>query len=489
MSEIDFLYQKLVQAREVLKQEALKNLFRFTQYTMATFKPAQFHKHYYEALTNFAQGKIKKLMVFMPPQHGKSEGSTRRLPAYILGHNPDKKLAIVSYSAPKARKFNREIQRIIDTEEYVKIFPNTRLNKSNVSTGAGSWLRNADECEIVGKRGGFKTVGVGGPLTGEPVDVLILDDIYKDAKSAWSPTVRESINDWYDTVADTRLHNDSQQLIVFTRWHHEDLAGRLLEQQGIYDPEKNPDGWVVIIYQAIKVGNPTPWDERQEGEALWPERHSLEKLKTTRKRNAHVFESLYQQDPKPKQGLMYDIGFREYEVIPETNVKLRKNYTDTADTGDDFLCSINYLETETALYVLDVLYTQKPMEYTEPKTAQMLTKHKIEEAYIESNNGGRSFARAVENQCRLMKNHNTQITWFHQGENKEVRIFSNSAAVQNLIQFPVGWDKMWPEFYAAVMNYMKTGKNDHDDAPDVLTGMIEKMEDSSGVQDLAGVFF
>lgn len=150
----------------------------FTIYTMPTFTPADFPRRYYNVLNEFAYGRIKKLMVFMPPQHGKSEGSTRRLPAFILGKNPDTKVAVVSYSSPKARKFNREIQRVIDCQEYRDIFPETSLNSSNVITIAGSWLRNADECEIVGRRGGFKTVGVGGALTGDPVDVLILDDIY-----------------------------------------------------------------------------------------------------------------------------------------------------------------------------------------------------------------------------------------------------------------------------------------------------------------------
>lgn len=161
-----------------------------------------------------------------------------------------------------------------------------------MTTIAGSWLRNADECEIVGHRGSFKTVGVGGALTGEPVDILIMDDIYKDAKTAWSPIVRESVSDWYDTVAETRLHNESQQLIVFTRWHEDDLAGTLLRQQGVYDPKDNPDGWVVVVYKAIKEGKPTEYDPRKEGEALWEERHSLKKLQAIRKRNPQVFESL-----------------------------------------------------------------------------------------------------------------------------------------------------------------------------------------------------
>ena len=472
--------------KQKLIRQARSNLLAFTVATMPTFTPFGFHKRYYGALDDFTSGKIKKLMVFMPPQHGKSEGSTRRLPAYVLGKDPDKKLAIVSYSAPKARKFNREIQRIIDTPEYSEIFPDTRLNSSNVTTVAGSWLRNADECEIVGFRGGFKTVGVGGPLTGEPVDMLIMDDIYKDAKTAWSPVVREGVNDWYDTVADTRLHNDSQQLIVFTRWHEDDLAGRLLRQQGYYS-EDNPDGWVVIIYPAIKIGKPTEYDPREEGEALWPERHSLTKLKLARKRNSHVFDSLYQQDPKPSEGLMYEQGFKEYEVIPHSRLMVRKNYTDTADTGEDYLCSIDYIETETANYVVDIIYTQKPMEYTEPKTAEMVTKDKIQQAVIESNNGGRGFARNVESQCRIIKNNLTRFKWFHQSDNKAVRIFSKSAEVQNLTYFPKGWDKIWPEFYRAVTGYMKVGKNEHDDGPDVLTGMVEQRGKQSS-KNLSGLF-
>jgi predicted phage terminase large subunit-like protein len=473
--------------QERLLRESRTDLLRFTLSTMPTFRPVDFHKRYYAKLTEFAHGKIKKLMVFMPPQHGKSEGSTRRLPAFILGQKPDTKIAIVSYNAPKARKFNREIQRIIDLEEYHNIYPDTCLNASNIITASGAWLRNADECEIVGYRGGFKTVGVGGALTGEPVDVLIMDDIYKDAKTAWSPAVREAVSDWYDTVAETRLHNDSQQLIVFTRWHEDDLAGTLLRQQGEYDPIENPNGWVVITYQAIKEGAPTEYDPRTEGEALWAERHSLEKLQSIRFRNAHVFDSLYQQDPKPAEGLMYDSGFVEYLIKPATQYCIRKAYVDTADTGADFLCAIIYDETEIGNYLVDVMYTQRPMEYTEPALAKLLTKHGVKECVVESNNGGRGFQRAVEKQCRLMENATTKFKWFHQTENKDVRINVNSAAVQNLTFMPQGWTRLFPEFATAINGYLKVGKNLHDDAPDCITGAIEKRK-KRAKQDVAGLF-
>ena len=467
---------RLVKAmKERLLRESRSDLLRFTMATMPTFRPASFHRWYYGILSRFAHKEIKKLMVFMPPQHGKSEGSTRRLPAFIEGINPDTRLAVVSYSATKAKKFNREIQRIMDTPEYLSIFPETQLGQSQFGEDSGKgYIRTTEEFEIVGKRGSVKTVGVGGALTGEPVDVLVMDDIYKDAKTAWSPVVRESISDWYDTVAETRLHNDSQQLIVFTRWHEDDLAGTLLRQQGEYDPNDNPDGWVVCTFKAIKEGAPTEYDPRQEGEALWEERHSIHKLEQIRKRNPQVFESLYQQDPKPSEGLMYSFGFQTYTIRPATLHCTRKAYIDTADTGEDYLCAIVYDETEIGNFLVDVLYTQKPMEYTEVATARMLTRHMVAECIVESNNGGRGFQRAVEKQCRLMENAKTKFRWFTQTDNKDVRIFSNSAAVQNLTYMPEGWERTFPEFNKAITGYLKAGKNEHDDAPDALTGTIEK---------------
>lgn len=457
---------------ELLKRQSRQDLLRFTFATMPTFKPADFHRRYYYLLTRFATGDVKKMMVFVPPQHGKSEGSTRRLPSFILGRDPDKKLAIVSYSASKARKFSREVQRIIDSNEYRSIFPGTTLWGKNAVSTDGKYARTADEFEVVNHVGGCKAVGVGGPLTGDPVDVLIMDDLYKDAATAWSPIFRERVNDWYDTVAETRLHNGSQQLIVFTRWHEDDLAGRLIREQGEYDAETNPDGWVICTYPAIKEGAPTEYDPRDEGEALWPERHSKHKLEQVRERNPYVFGSLYQQDPKPMEGLLYSTGFRTYPRVPLGKWKI-KAYTDTADTGADYLCTIVYVEADTANYVLDVLYTQKPMEFTEVRVAELMTKYNVCECIVESNNGGRGFARNVERNIRLMGNTKTHVHWFTQSQNKESRIFTHSADVQNMVFFPEGWEKLFPEFFKCLLGYLKTGKNAHDDAPDALTGTIE----------------
>ncbi|WP_424656898.1 phage terminase large subunit, partial [Capnocytophaga granulosa] len=451
-----------------------RNLLSFTRHTLPSFAPAPFHIAYYEVLTRFAMGEIKKLMITMPPQHGKSEGATRRLPAFVLGQDPDKRIAIVSYNAIKARKFNRELQRIMDDDRYYELFPQTLLagQASYQEQGRRSrnYARNSDECEIVGYQGSFKTIGVGGSLTGEPVDMLIMDDLYKDASSAWSPVIRQNVADWYDTVASTRLHNDSQQLLVFTRWHMEDLAGRLLEQEGVYDPIENPQGWLLVSFPAIQNRPPSEQDPRAEGEPLWPERHSLEKLLEIKGRSPTVFESLYQQNPQPSQGLMYE-EFSCYTDLPSRSYSVA--YIDAADSGADYLCALFYKEAEDGNYITDVLYTKDPMEVTETTLTYMLQQHQVERCHIESNNGGNLFVSNLQQRSWDTGNRLTRFNPFHQNQNKTARIFAASASVQKLIKMPLDWKKRFPKFARDLTGYLRVGTNAHDDAPDALTGSIE----------------
>ena len=451
-----------------------RNLLSFTRHTLPSFAPAPFHIAYYEVLTRFAMGEIKKLMITMPPQHGKSEGATRRLPAFVLGQDPDKRIAIVSYNAIKARKFNRELQRIMDDDRYYELFPQTLLagQASYQEQGRRSrnYARNSDECEIVGYQGSFKTIGVGGSLTGEPVDMLIMDDLYKDASSAWSPVIRQNVADWYDTVASTRLHNDSQQLLVFTRWHMEDLAGRLLEQEGVYDPIENPQGWLLVSFPAIQNRPPSEQDPRAEGEPLWPERHSLEKLLEIKGRSPTVFESLYQQNPQPSQGLMYE-EFNCYTDLPSRSYSVA--YIDAADSGADYLCALFYKEAEDGNYITDVLYTKDPMEVTETTLTYMLQQHQVERCHIESNNGGNLFVSNLQQRSWDTGNRLTRFNPFHQNQNKTARIFAASASVQKLIKMPLDWKKRFPKFARDLTGYLRVGTNAHDDAPDALTGTIE----------------
>lgn len=474
----DLIYEKKV-------RKARQNVLDFTDFTLDGFNAENFHVNYYKLLDMFANGEIKRLMITMPPQHGKSEGSTRRLPAYMLGVNPNLKIAVASYNASFASKFNRDVQRIIDTEKYRAIFPETKLNSSNVVTVSSSYLRNSIEFEIVNKTGGLKAVGRGGALTGNKVDVMIMDDLYKDYMEGNSPIIRDSVWDWYLTVVKTRLHNDSQELIVFTRWHEEDLIGKLSKKvievndiSEIQNLNVKHDQWIKVNYPAIKESSYTEIDPRNLGEPLWPSVHSLEKLESIRQMDIEKFNCLYQGNPISSEGLLYS-KFKKYSHLPE--LKIVKNYTDTADTGQDMLCSIVYgipLSTiDNLIYVIDILYTDEPMEITESKTVELLNKNNVKQCKIESNNGGRGFARVVKAQTSCY------VDWFHQSKNKEARIFSNSASVTSRIVMPSNWHIKWPNFYNDVVRYKKLFKaNKTDDAADVLTGIIETETENAPIK-------
>ena len=469
--------ETLIHETEV--DEAKDNLLKFTTKTMPEFKAGEFHLIYYHLLDLFAKGKIKRLMITMPPQHGKSEGSTRRLPSFIFGRNPNTKIAVASYNTTFARKFNRDIQRIIDTKEYHEIFPDTLLNASNVVTISSSFLRNSEEFEIVGHKGSLKAVGRGGALTGNSVDVMIMDDLYKDYAEGNSPIIRDAVWDWYTSVVKTRLHNDSQELIVFTRWNEDDLIGRLEKKENVVtitslDDLDNvqPNDWVKINFEAIQSQEPTDVDKRTKGEPLWEYKHNLDKLENTRLLDPENFNCLYQGNPQSKEGLLYG-DFKTYTTLPE--LKIRKCLVDTADKGTDYLCAINYGEpldnNDDNIYILDVLYTQKPMEVTEGLTADFITDGNINLVDIESNNGGRGFARVIDS----LTPPNTSINWYHQSDNKESRIFSNSATVTNRIVFPERWSIDYPEFYDHITNFKKLFKaNKFDDCADTITGIVEK---------------
>ena len=431
-----------------------------------------FHSTYYRVLEAFALGRLRKLIVSVPPQHGK--GATTLLPAYMLGLNPDMRIAIASYSGTLASKFNRRVQRILESREYAEIFPETTIKRGNKPA---SYIRTSDEVEIIGHKGELISVGREGSLTGNRVDCFILDDLYKDAMEAQSPVVRDNCWDWYTSVVRTRMHNTSSELIVFTRWHEDDLIGRLMRSEPCRmlhswgDIEAVEEGeWLYLNFEALKASPPTEIDPRCEGEALWPEQQSAELLMAKRRLDPVRFEAMYQGHPSSREGLLYGDSFREYDMLPR-DIVARSCYVDTADTGDDYLCAMSYaIDTDGVIYITDVVYSREAMEHTERLVAAMFAANDTRRAYVESNNGGRGFARSLQRLAPMVR-----VEWFHQSGNKEARILSNSATVLHTIRMPRDWNMRWPELYAHLTTYRRNFRaNPHDDAADVLTGIVER---------------
>ena len=427
------------------------------------------------------------------PTHN-SEGSSRKLPAFMLGLDPDKKICIGSYAATIARDFNRDVQRIIDTPRYRELFPETYLNGSNVVTMANTYLRNSDVIEMVGRKGSLRVVGRGGSLTSKTVDVSILDDVYKDYAEGNSPIVRNAAWKWYTTVVRTRLHNDSQELIVFTRWHDDDLIGRI-EKSGetvidikSWDDVKDiPAGaWVRINFEGLKTGEPTEIDPREPGAALWDRRHSRVKLEGQRALDPVQFQCLYQGNPGNAEGKLYRNPFRTYVDKSEWGTYVRSgNYTDVADEGDDFTFSACYdvyksgneawneqkKRFEPILYALitDMVFTQENTEVTAVTVPEMINRCGTQKAWIESNNGGAGFEKLIRKKIKAISEP------FYQGANKESRIITNSASVNAQIIMPLGWEERFPKIHEHVTGFLRDfPANEHDDPEDGLTGIYEK---------------
>lgn len=455
-------------ADDVLRSWVLSDSLHFARYFFKLmnggkrFVVGKHHRMICDKLNDVLTGKTRRLIINIAPRYSKSELVSRNFIAMGLAINPAAKFIHLSYSGDLALGNSVAVKDIVKSEDYQRLFGveiavgTDTKSQWNTTKGGGLYATSS-----LGQVTGFGA----GAIENEGDDwqfggAIVIDDPIKPA-DALSDNNREAVNLHFETTIRNRVNSrNTPIIIIMQRLHEHDLCGYLMELE--------PDEWEVLSVPCIS------YNEDGEEEALWPFKHTIEELHKIESANQFVFDTQYMQNPKPLEGLMYS-KLRTYEVLPMEQ-SIRKNYTDTADKGADFLCSVCYVETPSGMYVTDVLYTDKPMEYTEVKTAEMLLINGTQLVKVESNNGGEGFARNVEKNVRLQGTPvalKMRFTSFFQGLNKNVRIFSHSAEVQNLIFFPSDWETRWPQFAQAVKGYRKVGRNAHDDAPDVLTGMVE----------------
>lgn len=295
---------RLPTIQEIRLAKARKGLSYFTLHTKPDYLLGWVHKEICDELDRFLQDvadkKSPRLIITMPPRSGKSELVSRRFPAFALGRNPELQIIATSYSSDLSQRFNRDVQRVIDDEKYFDLFPNTRLSKSRVRTDSrGSYIRTSDLFEIVGHAGAYRSCGVGGGITGQGADILIIDDPIKDRAQAGSKTIRDSIWDWYTSTAYTRLSPGGGVIVMATRWHTDDLIGRLIQRMG------EGDTFRIVNYPAIAEHDEL---HRKAGEALHPERYPLSTLLQIKKTiGSRDWEALYQQHPVPDGGALFKL--------------------------------------------------------------------------------------------------------------------------------------------------------------------------------------
>lgn len=400
------------------------------------------------------------LVVNMPPRHGKSR-TIGNFVEWVLGNDQTQKIMTGSYNETLSTNFSKGVRNTIqeikadkDKIVYSDIFPGVNIKKGDGAMNMWS-LENGYN--------NYLATSPTGTATGFGATIMIIDDLIKSALEANNADTLEKHWTWFTDTMLSRLEEGGKIIIVMTRWHSLDLAGRIIEQYG--------DKVKVVQYKAVQ----------DDGSMLCPEILSKESYKTkVQAMGVEIAEANYQQNPIDIKGRLYQ-SFKTYTELPKDAAgrpvySAVKNYTDTADTGGDYLCSINYVEYNHEAYVINVIYTKDGMEITEPAVAKMLFEDHVNDADIESNNGGRGFARNVEAILRNTYHSNrTIINPFFQSKNKISRILSNSTWVMNHIYFPVNWMDKFPEYYKAMSRYQKEGKNAHDDAPDATTGIAEKI--------------
>ena len=425
------------------------------------------------------KGKTNKLIINIAPRYGKTALCSQMFIAYGLALNPAAKFLHISYSSGLVQDNSVTVKDIIMSPYYQALFPEVRFKKSDNTRAKWSTTAGGGEyaTSTLGQITGF---GAGQPdWTDEEIanmdeftakfnpamfsGGIVIDDPLRP-EDALSDKVRESINRRFETTIRNRVNSrHTPIIIIMQRLHEHDLCGYLQEIE--------PNEWTVVSLPVIQR------DEDGNERALWPYNHSLEELYKIRNASEFVFETQYMQNPTPMEGLMYHV-FRTYDALPDRrNARMIGNYTDSADTGFDFLCSICFDAHDDGYYVTDVLYTKRPMEYTEPAQANMLKRNGTDICFVESNNGGRSYARNVEKETRKIGNRKTRFVTFTQSKNKMIRIFTRSNEVNNKLVFPSNWEQLWPDFAHDLKYYRKEGYMAHDDAPDAATGVIEKCEE------------
>ncbi|HHA7653753.1 TPA: phage terminase large subunit [Streptococcus pneumoniae] len=444
---------------------AKRDFFYYCQLMAGKFyKPERIYlKQLCDSFQNFmSDDEHNVLIINIGPRHGKSR-TAGMFVQWLLGNDNTKKIMTGSYNDTLSTVFSKSVRNAIQEEKaddsitvFSDIFPDTKIKRGDGAMNLWSLEKGYNN---------YLATSPGGTATGFGADVIIIDDLIKSALEANNANILEGHWEWFTNTMLSRLEEGGKLIIIMTRWHSEDLAGKALS--------KLPESGYSVKHISMRT-----YDEETDTmlcEDVLSKESYFRKVKAM---GADIASANYQQEPIDIKGRLYS-EFKTY--VDRPIFKRISAYTDTADTGKDYLASYIYGETmDKEAYILDILFTKEPMEVTEPLLARKLVENEVNLCWIESNNGGRGFARNVE---RLMReNHGTNQTtvkWFHQSKNKQARILTNATWLMEHVYFPDGWRNRWPELYKSLMTYQREGKNSHDDAQDALTGIAEKITANS----------
>ena len=426
----------------IIKREAQKELARRNLFFYCKLKAPDFYKEsrdylvkFCTELQNFMTSKDDVLVINAPPRHGKSR-TAQLLVEWALGNNQNLKIMTGSYNETVATQFSKGVRNSIqeisaDDEKlvYSDIFPGVQIKEGDGAANLWSLKDGYNN---------YLATSPTGTATGFGADLLIIDDVIKNSKEANNSNILSQHWEWFNNTMLSRLESGGKIIIIMTRWHTKDLAGRILDEF--------PDMGYNLRQIKLKA-------VQDDGSMLCPEILSKkEYLRKVKSMSEEIAKANYQQEPINLKGVLYS-HFKLYDNVPvdlygRAKFDTIKAYIDTADTGEDYLCSIVYGVYNREAYILDVIYTKDSMETTEISVAKQLKEFDVNVADIEGNNGGRGFARSVERITQELGNFKTVILTFHQSNNKQSRILSNATWIMTHIYFPSNWRDRWPEYYS-----------------------------------------
>lgn len=371
--------------RELLRRrKAAENLSEFVPFVL-DLTPARHHRYFCEALDRVTQKKCQRLIISAPPGSAKSTYSSLAFPAHFMGNRPGCNVVTASHTADFSEQWGRKVRNLISTRECRDIFENMRISED--SRAAGQWSLNTG--------GEYFAVGVGGSVTGRRADLALIDDPFKGRADADSATRRDVVWDWFRADLYTRLKPGGAIVIIATRWHEDDLIGRILRQM-----KDGGEQWEYLAFPALCVNPETDIMGRKEGEALWPEWQSREALLHIRDTGvgAREFRCLYQQDPVPGEGNVVNREwFIPYRKAPE-GLKIIQSWdtgTSTRERSAPSVCITAGVSPGLDVYILDVW--RKNVEFTELLAAanDLAKKFAAKAVLIEDRGNGSSLIQTM----------------------------------------------------------------------------------------------
>jgi predicted phage terminase large subunit-like protein len=373
--------------QEAVREElARRDLLDFCERMDSSYERARHLELLAEKLEALERRDIRRLIVAMPPRHGKSRMCSQLFPAWLLGRRPDKSIVLASYGSELAEQNSRRVRELVGDERY----PFVDATVSAESRAVNRWQTNAGGVVIA--------AGVGSALTGFGADAMIVDDPVADRASAESPAIRESTWSWFQDVARTRLHAGAIQLLIATRWHEDDPAGRILNSEMAGE-------WEVLNLPATCDAEDDPLG-RAIGESLWPERFPISELPSVERGeiSSRSFAALYQQRPVPAEGHIFKASWFEHRYDELPRLKMTVTALDAAaktGVGNDFSAIVTIGSDGKDYYILDVVRERLEFADLARRMVGVHRRYDAERVFIEDASSGTPLVQELRRTTNL----------------------------------------------------------------------------------------